>query len=211
MATDPLAVIESSAQAVAVLDPLRNQILAELVNPGSASSVAKALGTTRQKINYHLGILEEVGLVELVEELPRRGLTERVMVASARSYVVSPDVLGSVAANPDALTATASPSSAATEGECGGADSRLSARYLLAVAARIIREVATFSGATAAAPPTLTIDTEIRFASAQDRADFTADLANAVGNLAARYHNESTSSGRWHRLVVAAYPVTRGT
>ena len=209
MATDPLAVIESSAQAVAVLDPLRNQILAELVNPGSASSVAKALGTTRQKINYHLGILEEVGLVELVEELPRRGLTERVMVASARSYVVSPDVLGSVAANPDVLTATASPSSAPTEGD--GPDSRLSARYLLAVAARIIREVAAFSGATAAVPPTLTIDTEVRFASAQDRADFTADLANAVGNLAARYHNESAPSGRWHRLVVAAYPVTRGT
>ena len=32
--------------------------------------------------------------LELVEERPRRGLTERVLVASARSYVVSPEVLG---------------------------------------------------------------------------------------------------------------------
>ena len=53
---------------------------------------------------------------------------------------------------------------------------------------------------------TLTIDTEIRFASAPDRAAFTAELTAAIHDLAARYHDESASGGRRHRLVVASHP-----
>jgi hypothetical protein len=53
---------------------------------------------------------------------------------------------------------------------------------------------------------TLAIDTVIRFRSPADRAAFTADLANAVAALAARYHDEGVPGGRPHRLLVAAYP-----
>ena len=51
--------------------------------------------------------------------------------------------------------------------------------------------------------PTFSIDTEIGFASAADRAAFAADLGTAVIELAARYHHDD---GRAHRLVVTAYP-----
>ena len=54
---------------------------------------------------------------------------------------------------------------------------------------------------------TLAIDTELRFASAADRADFTDELALAVRALAAKYHDETAADGRWHRLVVAAHPM----
>ena len=196
MPAQEVNVIDDAAVAAAALDPLRNQILGQLVEPGSASTVADALGITRQKANYHLGILSNVGLVELVEERPRRGLTERIMVTSARSYLLSPDVLGPVAATPEA------------DREGVGAD-RLSARYLLAVAGRIIREVAQLSRRAdnaEASLSTLTLDTQIRFASADERAAFTADLANNIGALVRRYHNDSAPDGRWHRLVVAAHP-----
>lgn len=182
--------IDDPAVASAVLDPVRAKVLAALVEPGSATTVADALAEPRQKINYHLRTLEDHGLVRLVEERPRRGLTERVMVASARSYVLSPTVLRESAADP-----------ARTD--------RLSTRYLIAIGARMVREVAELARrAERARQPlaTLAIDTEIRFASAADRAVFTEELSGVVTSLAARYHNESSRGGRWHRLVVAAHP-----
>jgi DNA-binding transcriptional ArsR family regulator len=183
-------VIDEPAAAMAVLDPVRARILAELAEPGSATSVAAALGEPRQRVNYHLRALEEHGLVELVEERPRRGLIERVMVATARSYVVSPTALGESAADPDRTD-------------------RLSTRYLVALAARIVREVGELARrADEARRPlaTLAIDTEVRFASAADRAAFTAELGAAVTALAARYHDETSPGGRWHRLIVVAHP-----
>lgn len=185
-----LEVIDDPATAAAALDPVRSAVLAALAEPGSATTVAKALGLPRQKVNYHLRLLEEHGLVRLVEERQRRGLTERILVATAHGYVLSPTALGASAADP-----------ARTD--------RLSSRYLIALAARLVREVADLARRAEAAGrtlPTLAIDTEIRFASAADRAAFTAELTQAVTRLAARYHDEQADGGRWHRLVVAAHP-----
>jgi hypothetical protein len=53
---------------------------------------------------------------------------------------------------------------------------------------------------------TLGIDSEVRFASAKDRAAFAAELADAVNGLVAKYHDESASGGRLHRFVVALHP-----
>jgi DNA-binding transcriptional ArsR family regulator len=187
-----LDVISDPAVAMATLDPVRAKILALLAEPGSASTVAVSLGLPRQQVNYHLRTLEGHGLVRLVEERPKRGLTERMMVATARSYVLSPETLGDSAADPTRTD-------------------RLSTRYLIAVAARMVREVAELARrADKARQPlaTLAIDTEIRFGSAADRASFTAEVTQAVTSLAAKYHDEHAGRGRWHRLVVAAHPCT---
>jgi DNA-binding transcriptional ArsR family regulator len=184
-------VIEEAAVAVAALDPVRAAVLAALAAPGSATTVARQLGLPRQKVNYHLRTLEEHGLVRLVEQRPRRGLTERVLQATARGYVVSPGALGRSGADP-----------ARTD--------RLSTRYLIAVAARLVQEAGLLARrAEAAGRPlaTLTLDAEIRFASAADRAAFTAELTGAVTSLVARYHDEAAPGGRPHRLVVAAHPL----
>jgi DNA-binding transcriptional ArsR family regulator len=185
-----LEVIDDPAIAVVALEPVRSAMLAELGEPGSATTVANTLGLARQKANYHLRLLEEHGLVTLVEERPRRGLFERVMQASAQSYVVSPSALGPAAPN------------------AARAD-RLSSRYLVALAARMVREVAELAHRADAVNktlPTLAIDTDIRFASADDRAAFTAELARTVTSLTRKYHDTQTPGGRWHRLVVAAHP-----
>ena len=186
-----LDVIREPAAAVAALDPTRARVLAALAEPGSATTVADALGLPRQKVNYHVRALEEHGLVQLVEERPRRGLTERVVQATARSYVIAPPPLGRDAGDPDRVD-------------------RLSSRYLVAVAARLVREVADLAhraGAKGQPLATLTIDATIRFRSAAERAAFTDDLAGAVTALVARYHDEHAPGGRAHRLVVAAHPL----
>jgi len=185
-----LAVIDSPQAATTLLDPLRARLLAALTEPGSATTIATRLGLTRQQANYHLRALEPAGLLELVELRQRRGFTERVVRATARGYVVSPAVLGALAADPARID-------------------RLSARYLIAVAARAVREVAGMLQAATAADkqlPTLTIDTDLRLASAATRAAFTAELADAVRTLVGKYHDEAATGGRWHRLVLTAYP-----
>src|SRR6187551_1323774 len=98
---EDVAVIEDPAAAEVSLDPIRSRLLAALAVPGSATMLAAQVGLPRQKVNYHLRTLEQHGLLELVEERPRRGLTERVVRATARGYVVSPGALGSSGADPD--------------------------------------------------------------------------------------------------------------
>ncbi|MCA2222042.1 ArsR/SmtB family transcription factor [Nonomuraea aurantiaca] len=186
-----VAVIEDPAAAEASLDPMRSKLLAELVEPGSATSLAARVGLARQKVNYHLRTLERHGLVELVEERKKGNVTERVMQATAASFVISPVALAAVQPDP------------------GKAPDRLSARWLLAVAAQLVRDVGTLiTGATEARKrvATFAIDGEVRFASAADRAAFAEELADAVTALVSKYHDETAEGGRDHRLVVAVHP-----
>jgi DNA-binding transcriptional ArsR family regulator len=187
-------VIDDPAAASVALDPVRSRLLAELAQPASAAALAARLGIPRQKINYHLRTLEAHHLVQVVDTRQWGGLTERRMVATAASYVVSPAALGPAAADP------------ARERD------RLSASYLIALAARAVREVGSlFRRATAADQylATLSIDAEIRFRSAPERAAFTAELTEAITTLAARYHDETAPGGRPHRLIVLAHPLPR--
>lgn len=185
-------VIEDPSAAVVALDPMRARLLAELAEPASAAALAARVGLARQKVNYHLRTLEAHGLVRVAEERRWGGLTERLLVAKAASYVVSPAALGEAGSDP------------------ARASDRLSARYLIALAARIVREVGTLARRAEQADQrlaTLAIDTEIRFGSAADRAAFTEDLTTAVTALVSRYHDGDAPHGRRHRLVVAAHPL----
>jgi DNA-binding transcriptional ArsR family regulator len=187
-------VIDDPSAAVAALEPVRARLLAELARPGSASTLAGRVGLTRQRVNYHLRTLEAHGLVRLVREQRRRGLTERVMQASAAAYVVSPAALGQAAVAPER------------------AMDRLSASYLVALAARVVREVGDLvRGADRAGKrlATLSLDTQVSFRSAADRATFTRELTDAVSGLVARYHDADAPSGRAYRLIVVAHPLPR--
>src|SRR5918992_2864913 len=187
-------VIDDPAAAVVALDPIRARLLAALAEPGSAATLAPRVGLTRQKVNYHLRALAACGLVRQVEERRWGGLTERVYAATAASYVVSPGALGDAASDP------------------ARASDRLSARYLIALAARVVREVGELARTAEKQEKrlaTLGIDAEIRFRSAAERAAFTDELAAVVTSLVSRYHDESAPDGRPHRLVVAAHPLPK--
>src|SRR4051794_22491546 len=95
-----VAVIEDPAAAEVSLDPVRARLLAELAEPGSATMLAARVGLPRQKVNYHLRTLERHGLIELVVERRKGNATERMMRATAASYVISPSALAAVAPDP---------------------------------------------------------------------------------------------------------------
>jgi DNA-binding transcriptional ArsR family regulator len=186
-----VAVIEDPAAAEVSLDPVRARLLKELAEPGSAAMLAARVGLARQKVNYHLRALEQVGLVELVEERRKGNMTERVLRATAASYVISPTALAAVQPDP------------------GRSPDRLSARWLLALAARLVRDVgALLTGAAKAGKrvATFAIEAEVRFASAADRSAFAEELAGSVAALVSKYHDASADGGRPHRIVVAVHP-----
>src|SRR3954464_6783245 len=95
-----VAVIEDPAAAEVSLDPVRARLLAELAVPGSATMLAARVGLPRQKVNYHLRELERHGLVELMEERRKGNVTERLLRATAGSYVISPVALAAVQPDP---------------------------------------------------------------------------------------------------------------
>jgi DNA-binding transcriptional ArsR family regulator len=188
-----VAVIEDPAAAEVSLDPTRARLLAELAEPASATMLAARIGLPRQKVNYHLKALERHGLVELVEERRKGNVNERLMRATASSYVISPAALGAVQPDP------------------ARSPDQLSARWLLALAARLVRDVGELITGAAKARKrvaTFALDGEVRFASAADRAAFAEELANAVTALVSKYHDETAASGRDHRVIVAVHPST---
>lgn len=181
-----IEVIAEPAAAMVALDPIRARLLAELREPASAATLAAKVGLARQKVNYHLRQLEAHGLVEVAETRTWGGLTERMLVATAAAFVVAPEPLGApTRPNP------------------------LSAAYLIALAARMIREVGRLARNAAdkgKAVPVFALDTEIRLATPADRAAFADELTAAVSRVAAKYHDEQAPDGRWQRLVLAVHP-----
>ena len=186
-----VTVIENPAAAEASLDPVRSRLLAELATPGSAASLALKVGLPRQQVNYHLRTLERHGLVELVAERRKGNMTERLLQATAASYVISPTALAALQPDP------------------GRSPDRLSAFWLLSLAARLVRDVGSLLlGARAAGKriATFAMDGEIRFASAADRSAFAEELSHAVAELVGKYHDAAAEGGRTHRIVVAIHP-----
>jgi len=183
-----IQVIDDPSAATVALEPIRSRLLSHMATPSSAATLATRVGLTRQKVNYHLHALEEHGLVRLAQERKWGGLTERLLMATAASYVVSPSAMGPVAVDPSRER------------------DRLSASYLIALGARIVREVADLvRRATEASKrlATLAVDTEVRFRSPTERAEFSNELTEAIARLVSKYHDESAPGGRAHRQVRA--------
>lgn len=158
----------------------------QVIDDPAAATVATRVGLARQMANYRLHAVEAHGWVRLAEERKWGGRTERLLIATAASSVVSPSAQSPVAVDPD------------------GQVDRLSASHLIALGARIIRKVgglvrrATGTGKRLA---TLAVDTEGRFRSAADRAAFSAELTEAIATVVAKWSSQSLVDSSPRRLV----------
>jgi DNA-binding transcriptional ArsR family regulator len=192
----PLDVVRSPESAAALLDPTRQLLLEHLREPDSATGLARRLRLPRQRINYHLKVLEGAGLVELVEERRKGNCLERVVRATARAFIISPEAVGAL--GPTAETAA----------------DRLSSAYLVAAAGRTIRDVGALQDRARKEGKriaTLTLEAEVRFAGAEARARFAEELAEALARVAAKYHDDRAPGGRRFRLLAAVHPVPPGS
>jgi DNA-binding transcriptional ArsR family regulator len=188
-----LGVVRTGAVAAAMLDSSRLGLLAELSTPASASQLAQRLGQPRQRVNYHLRALEKAGLVRLVEERKKGNCVERLVVATATSYLISPEALGALGSEP------------------GKVADRASSAYLVAVAADAIRELGVLRDRARAAGKklaTMSLLTQVRLESAESMNRFAEELATAVAQVAAKYHRgeEAAPAGRTFKVFVGSYP-----
>ncbi|MBI4905574.1 MAG: helix-turn-helix transcriptional regulator [Acidobacteria bacterium] len=191
-----LAVIQSTASAETLLKPDRLRMLQLLAEPGSAAGLARKLQLPRQTVNYHLHELEREGFVEQVEQRRKGNCMERVLRATARSYVIAPQALG-----PLGLAS-------------GQVRDQFSSAYLVSAAARLVQDAATLRQRAHKAGKklaTLTLETQVRFANAGARKQFTEELLQAVATVAAKYHDPHAEGGRSFRFLVAGLPTITKT
>ena len=185
-----IEVLQDARQAAALMQPERLRVLQQLTEPESASGVARRLDLPRQQVNYHLRELEKNGLVEFLEERKKGNCMERVMRSKARSFIINPDVLGSL-----------------TAATLAGRD-RFSSSYLLMAASRAVRDLAILRPRAEKAGkrlPTLTAEVEVSFANAEDRRMFAEELTDAIARLVAK-HNANRPGSRTFRLLACIYP-----
>ncbi len=185
--------IHQAERAGALLNPLRIQVLKLLDEPRTCTEVGKALGETPQKVYYHVKVLERAGAVEKVEERRVRAIAEGLYQASARSFWLSPDLVGKV----------------------GGARrvrDQTSLEFLLSLAEGLQSDVGRLAEHRHADVPSLGLSLEIRLADAADRDRFFREVREAVQSIARKYGSADARPGSAgggpdsFRLLLACYP-----
>lgn len=174
--------IESVEQADALLKPKRVAVLRELASPRTCTQVGQSLGDTPQAIYYHVKRLQAAGLVTLASEHRVRGIVEGVYQSVARSFWVSPDVVGRL-------------------GEPRSREALLGLGYLLDLSESMQRDLAALASGPVALP-SFGIAGDIALAP-EDGAEFVAALQRAVGEVLTRYGG---GDGHPFRLTLACYP-----
>lgn len=180
--------LEKPEQALALLNPMRADILRLLADPMSASEVARQMGETPQKINYHLKSLEKVELVRRSGTRQVKNLIEVLYRAVARTYVI-PDAFGW----PEELTNRMKDQGAL--------------RQLLNQAERIRQDALRLMEASDASEevPSAIVETEVALPDEETRAAFLRDYEEAVRAVAAKYRLSGAAEGGF-RAVLAVYP-----
>jgi DNA-binding transcriptional ArsR family regulator len=199
--TADVETITDGARASALVQhPLRPRILSLAREPASATQIAAVLGEPRQKINYHVRQLYRAGLLRPAGRRKRRNMVEQRFVATARTYVLAPQLIGPLAA------------------ETAQVADALSAAYLVALASQTQAELTSAIEAASAQGKriaTLSVSAEVRFESGEQREDFARALRTALTEVVAEHSSPATNrdgsvgSGRPFRLVVGCYPILK--
>ncbi len=191
----PVGLVEGTDQAATLLHPVRIQLLERFRDPASAAEVARDLELPRQRVGHHVRLLREHGLLEPVGERRKGNFVEQLLQTTARAYVIVPQALGGLASSPEEIR------------------DRFSSEYLVALAARTLRDLATLrrradrSGKRLA---TLSLETEVRFASPAEQTAFAEELSAALEGLVSKYHAAAETPGRSFRFNLCGYPSLAG-
>src|ERR1044071_1088404 len=173
--------LDQIEQAEALLKPQRIEVLRHLAEPRSCTEVAVELDQPPQRVYYHVKRLLDAGLVRQVAERRVRGINEGIYQAAARSYWLSPRLVGTV-------------------GRRQTRD-RLSLGYLLDLMEDVQADVAALDLARPDLP-SIGVSGDIRVRPDQ-RAAFLDELQRTLQDLFTRYGG---ADGDAFRLAVACYP-----
>jgi DNA-binding transcriptional ArsR family regulator len=173
--------LEQIDQAEALLKPQPIEVLRQLAEPRTCTEVALRLGQTPQRVYYHVKRLVDVGLVDQVSQRKVRGIHEGIYQASARSYWVSPRLVGRIGSRK--------------------VQDELSLGYLLDLMEDVQADIAALDR-TAPELPSVGVSGEIRVLP-EHRQEFLNDLQRVLQDLFTRYGG---AEGDAFKLAVACYP-----
>ncbi len=188
--------IEKPEQAGALLNPLRLELLRSAGEPRTCTELAEALGETPQKIYYHVKVLERAGAIEKVEERRVRAIAEGYYRATARSYWLSPSLVGRI-------------------GGARRARDPMSLGFLLALAEELQTEVGRLAAKDQESMPSMGFSAHVVLARPAERAAFLRDVQDAVQSVAKKYGAAGAAgaarfpgggSADSFRLILACYP-----
>ena len=182
--------IEQADEASEVLKPARIEILSRLSRPRTCPELAKELGMTTQKVNYHMNVLKEAGLVHLVEERRKRGTMEGVYQAVAKSFWFSPRLVTQI-------------------GDRARTKDQASLAYLLQLAEDLQVDIGhMIEGEGTGLTPSLGVNAQIQLRDETDRAGFLAEIKQIFSHLAQKYGGSDDgirNEGECYRLMLACY------
>lgn len=182
--------IESASEAAEILRPMRIEILSRLSTPKTCPELAGELGLTTQKINYHMNVLREAGLVTLVDERRKRGTIEGVYQAVAKSFWFSPHMV-------------------TQKKDRARAEDQASLAYLLKLAEDLQIDIGhLFERSEDVSTPSLGVDARIELRDDNQRAEFLQDVKVIFSQLARKYgatDKSETDNGGNYRLMLACY------
>jgi DNA-binding transcriptional ArsR family regulator len=189
--SEAVHVVAEPERAMSLLDPVRQRILEALTEPASAVVLAERLDVPRQRLNYHLQELKKHGLVLPVHDKERGSVREIVWRRAGDSFAISREAIGELGTRPELV------------------HDRFSSAYQIAVASQAIADLARLrEGADAAGKvlPTLTLEVDVRFASAAARSAFAQELTDAIALLVQKHHDARARGGRTFRFYLGGYP-----
>jgi DNA-binding transcriptional ArsR family regulator len=184
-----VAIVDDPDQVAALAHPVRVAVLDALREPGSAAGVARRLGETRQKVNYHVRALVDAGLIRLVGERRTGNFVEQLYQSVAGTFVVSPRLAWS------------------DERRVGALASQLPLEHLVALGERLQQDAiglldrAAFDGEEV---PAAAVEAEVGFPDPEARAAFLDEYLAAVKPLLARHG--ARRGGERFRVALAVYP-----
>jgi DNA-binding transcriptional ArsR family regulator len=187
-----LLYIQEIEQASALMQPLRVTLLKLMAEPRTCTELGEHVGQSPQRVYYHVKKLEQTGLVEKTSEQRVRGIMEGYYQAKARSYWLSPQLVG----------------------QLGGrkrAREQASLAYLLALAEELQNDIGLLGQQTGQEIPSLGLSARIELRDENERVAFMSDVQAMFQELARKYGEQQEvsteeESGPLYKLALACYP-----
>jgi len=102
---DPVFCIKDLDTLKVLIDPLRMQILEVLtLKPQTVNQVAGKLGLSSSRLYYHINLLEEHGLIKVVETHTVNNIIEKLFWITAAEIDIDKDLLSFSVEDPDNVT-----------------------------------------------------------------------------------------------------------
>ncbi|WP_296127284.1 winged helix-turn-helix domain-containing protein [uncultured Anaerococcus sp.] len=86
-------ILNSLEEVNIVSDPIRLKIIMTLgTSPKNAQDLSHSLGMSRSKIHYHLKILEQNGIIEVVRTELINGITQKYFLPVAKAFIPNSEI-----------------------------------------------------------------------------------------------------------------------